>query len=755
MTKACAARPPMLVGLLGGEATRCRPVTAGRQDITPESQKKPGIRLGGQTYSGNPIPKQLFPLAGTALCYPLFSRVITDCGVSEIALAVKYRVGDIRRYFDSKINGIKYWDHQNISGENLNTAGCVVKGWQESCKPRNDAPDTFLILSGDIRSGANVARMLELHREQNALVSIVLAPVPWNKLDRFGVCFKQGASFNETKVGKHVLKRQDPNSGGKYAPITLFVEKAQQESLLPYQSNLNNASIYIVSARLLSLIEDDVEVAKNMNQLDPELFKGKTIATEMKKYNPYGLHIPNLEDENIPFDKKRGNYVNDYTDPSGKHWRLGVFSTRLLKEIKGKEIGEKARRADEANVKFQDWGGHIFPEVAQHHPEIYKRTEKTDPAGFFGYVSNQLWADDGTRRALLDANGEFLKEAGGFDGHRFDFWPRPAFRHDANGNKIWYEEGVTVEDDQSIVGPAYLGRGVVVKRGARVEGSVVGAGWTLPTGTEVIDSCLAPDRTLLGLEPEQIGLHYALLGGMRLGQSLVGGGFVMRDGALHLIEDHHGKYEDQELFRAGGGVRSFIGKILVSNEEGTFVVPLDPPGEPKNKTAIPESTEAVLAKLRAFLQVEDRIAAGLKVSSNILIVDDNTIFLDLIKSALEEDGWRQIDTAKNAIEATEKLKTRRYDYVILDSILSARNGRDATGGIKLLKSLITNPDSPTNFGTPALLWSSQASLEASRGLTLFDAPRLEDRNIQVRKKEELRETAALSRLIIDGIIKSK
>ncbi|MFA4843757.1 MAG: response regulator [Candidatus Margulisiibacteriota bacterium] len=139
----------------------------------------------------------------------------------------------------------------------------------------------------------------------------------------------------------------------------------------------------------------------------------------------------------------------------------------------------------------------------------------------------------------------------------------------------------------------------------------------------------------------------------------------------------------------------------------------------------------------------------------LLIVDDDISFLNAIKEKLSREGWKQIDTASDETEATDKLKTHRYDYVVLDSVLSKRNKEDTTGGIKLLKSLITNPDSPTNFGTPALLWSSQQSTEAERGLTIFDAAKLKEESVQIRKKEELCDAAELSHLIIDGISSKK
>ncbi|MFH1390322.1 MAG: sugar phosphate nucleotidyltransferase [Candidatus Margulisiibacteriota bacterium] len=530
----------MLLGLVGGVGSRLYPPTA-HFGLSAKELKK--VRLGPQSYNANAIPKPLTHLGQVPLMGPLFERTITQTGVEDIAMAVMYLGNDIKAFFGANMERLRrgtgssfYWDHQQEF--NLNTAGCLVRGWQLDLKGRDGHAETYVVLSADIRSNVNIGRMQKFHNEHNALITIALAPVPWQDVGRFGVAFREGATFDGEG-------RQVPLSGGKFSRITRFEEKNPEA-----KSNLNNTSIYLIDDRVFRLIEEDVEVPANQNQLDPHLS-----TEEQQKLNPYSLPVAKT------FDPKRGNYANDWTDPiTGRHYRLGVFSTILL--MLGK------RKEGEANLRFQDWGGHVFPEIVTHHPEIYRAGKAGEREGFFGYVTGSLWADDGTRKALLQANIEMLRETGGYNQnggqHDFSWWPKPGYTlsRDSAGNKLWVADNVTIEEGSHLIGPLMIGPGAVIKRGAIIQRSVIGAGWEI-SGGAITDSVLWPDRLVIGLPPGPIPLEYKLTG-MVLEHTLVGSG-------LHPDKDAFFVDDGGDYGLVFTGARTIKNRVLVANSSGVFI----------------------------------------------------------------------------------------------------------------------------------------------------------------------------------------
>jgi DNA-binding NtrC family response regulator len=61
--------------------------------------------------------------------------------------------------------------------------------------------------------------------------------------------------------------------------------------------------------------------------------------------------------------------------------------------------------------------------------------------------------------------------------------------------------------------------------------------------------------------------------------------------------------------------------------------------------------------------------------SDILIVDDEPLVIDLLMDVLTELGHR-VDTAANGIEACRKVDSRSYDAVITDVRMPQMNGMD-------------------------------------------------------------------------------
>ncbi len=65
----------------------------------------------------------------------------------------------------------------------------------------------------------------------------------------------------------------------------------------------------------------------------------------------------------------------------------------------------------------------------------------------------------------------------------------------------------------------------------------------------------------------------------------------------------------------------------------------------------------------------------------VLIVDDETAFLEMLQNALELRGMEVI-TAINAVEAGIEIATRRPDIILMDIKMPGINGLDACEAIK-------------------------------------------------------------------------
>ncbi|MFA4843755.1 MAG: sugar phosphate nucleotidyltransferase [Candidatus Margulisiibacteriota bacterium] len=690
--------------------------------------------------------------------HPLFKKAITDCNVQDIAMALMVMPKDVRDYYGPNMSRLRngtgssfYWQHQSDT-VNLNTAGCVVRGWQADIKGKRRS-DTFIILSADIRSNANIGKMMEMHKRKNALITIALAPVPWKEVEaeRFGVVFLEGTSFDEKG-------RQLAGSAGEFARIVRFQEKDKHA-----KSNLNNASIYIVSERLMRLIEGDIEVTGNRNQLDPKAkaryvelrgkkHRGKDFSKEEQKdwdrINPYELPIPGIDGDDKPFDLQRGNYANDWTE-GARHFRLGVFSKILT--------GKGLLPEEQANKNYQDWGGHIFPEVASHHPEIYESKRLGEPSGFYGYLTRSLWADDGTRSAILQANMEMLVQEGGLverGAQKFDFswWPKPErISHDSNGRPIWLGDNVTIEEGAQIFGPAFIGSGAVIKRGSVVANAIVGAKWVIDGG-RVFSSVLWPDRSTLGLDVIDPNLEYTLRG-INLENSMVGGGFHRNGPRNVLCFDTNGRYDVQVALDSHRGLITLKNRVVVPNPLGTIVTKLDLSAkEPDISVRTPEieqlSTEAI----------REKAISAIKTGGHILVVDDDSDFLTLTVEELKKAGWQNIHTAASPAEAEATLSSRRFDFILLDSILRPElqiNNIEETDGVALLKKQKQDPGKAPNYQTPILMWSSFESIVALKGLNTSEALKFGGREVDWREKEDKTiKELGLSEFILQTILKS-
>lgn len=203
--------------------------------------------------------------------------------------------------------------------------------------------------------------------------------------------------------------------------------------------------------------------------------------------------------------------------------------------------------------------------------------------------------------------------------------------------------------------------------------------------------------------------------------------------------DNNGEYRINFASLGTSSLITLSHQVLVSNDHGTIATDIDPSAKTKAADRIPEISS-----------ISADVIKEIKTRSKILIIDDESGFLKSVKNALTRGGWQLIETASNRAKAEEILKQNKYDFIVLDSVLSGITG-DETDGVTILKGIKLDPKT-LNYGTPILFWSSHASIEASKGLRAFEAMHIARRNVTVRRKEEFPELEKVSDLILNIIL---
>ena len=112
-------------------------------------------------------PKPLAPLLGKPVMEHIV-ELLHDQGFTEICAALHYRAGEIMAHFG---DGRRFGVHMEyrIETANLGTAGSV-----KNCRDFFGDED-FLIISGDAACDFRLDRLMELHREKQAAVTIALS----------------------------------------------------------------------------------------------------------------------------------------------------------------------------------------------------------------------------------------------------------------------------------------------------------------------------------------------------------------------------------------------------------------------------------------------------------------------------------------------------------------------------------------------------------------------------------------------------
>ena len=165
-------------------------------------------------------PKPMVPLLGRPMMEHIL-LLLKKHGFDEVCAAVKYRAEDIMRYFgDGSALGVRL--EYRVEREALGTAG-GVKNCADFC-----GSDDFLVISGDAACDFDLARLMRVHRESGAGVTIALC--------RNAEPLRYGLAVTEP-TGR----------------IRSFIEKPLWPRVV---TDFVNTGIYAVSPRVMELVPD-------------------------------------------------------------------------------------------------------------------------------------------------------------------------------------------------------------------------------------------------------------------------------------------------------------------------------------------------------------------------------------------------------------------------------------------------------------------------------------------------------------------
>lgn len=206
-----------------------------------------GSRLEPLTLS---IPKPLVPIANKPVMTILFEK-LAQIGIKDVICNTYYLSEQIIDRYSNNDLGINfnYIVEDTLSG----TAGGVKK-----CQKFFDKNSTFVVLSGDGLTNADIKKGIEIHQKSNAIATIGIKRIPQEYVSHFGVVVTDSKGF-----------------------ITEFQEKPSIEEA---KSNFINTGIYIFDYRIFDYIPENTfyDFAKNVF---PKLLEEHAINTfEITEY---------------------------------------------------------------------------------------------------------------------------------------------------------------------------------------------------------------------------------------------------------------------------------------------------------------------------------------------------------------------------------------------------------------------------------------------------------------------------------------
>lgn len=218
----------------------------------------------------NIIAKPAFPLGGQTPIIELWVRTFVEAGLDRMAMNLHRAPESIRGYFGDGsrfLADITYVDERVPSG----TLGGAIK-MVRALQQKGFHPRRVFIPSGDIVStigSHHLHAMLDLHTRNGAAVTMMLAPIPWDRRGDFGTAVLDGVPAGQ------------PVPPGTYSRIVEFREKDPSSP-----SNENNASNYLIETSLLLELEPYLTAAE-ADIADPCYDFGKHMFPAMRGKVPH------------------------------------------------------------------------------------------------------------------------------------------------------------------------------------------------------------------------------------------------------------------------------------------------------------------------------------------------------------------------------------------------------------------------------------------------------------------------------------
>ena len=178
------------------------------------------------------IPKPLVPIANEPVMDILFKK-LCSLGIRDVICNTYYHADKIiERYTNNKLGiNFNYIKENELSG----TAGGVKK-----CQHFFDKGETFIVLSADGLSDADIKKGIETHLNSGAIATIGIKQIKKEEVPHFGVVVTDDRGF-----------------------ITEFQEKP---SIIEAKSNFINTGIYIFNYKIFDYIPENTfyDFAKNV-----------------------------------------------------------------------------------------------------------------------------------------------------------------------------------------------------------------------------------------------------------------------------------------------------------------------------------------------------------------------------------------------------------------------------------------------------------------------------------------------------------
>ena len=179
-----------------------------------------GSRLEPLTKS---VPKPLVPIANKPVMDILFEN-LSEIGIKDVICNTYYLAEQITSRYKNNDLGINfnYVKEETLSG----TAGGVKK-----CQYFFDKDSSFVVLSADGLSNADLKHGIEVHKKSGAIATIGIKQIPMEEVQHFGVVVTDEKGF-----------------------ITEFQEKPAIEDA---KSNYINTGIYIFDYKVFDYIPEN------------------------------------------------------------------------------------------------------------------------------------------------------------------------------------------------------------------------------------------------------------------------------------------------------------------------------------------------------------------------------------------------------------------------------------------------------------------------------------------------------------------